>query len=111
MLRLSRWLCYGNVFILFFALVQHVAPLCLQWLLAQLFHAAWPGSMGHSSVYLSLMTMYEKDYKNLAYKHALHLYPASCLPNDAISNACSKVHCFIKATSSGQSCLIASCIS
>jgi hypothetical protein len=29
----------------FFALVQHVAPLCLQWLLAQLFPAAWTGSM------------------------------------------------------------------
>ncbi len=45
LLRLSRWLCYGNVFILFFALMQHVVPLHFQWLLAQLFHAVWPGSM------------------------------------------------------------------
>jgi hypothetical protein len=40
MFRLSRWLCQGNVFVLIFALVQHVAPLCLQWPLAQLFPAA-----------------------------------------------------------------------
>jgi hypothetical protein len=27
MVRLSRWLCQGNVFVLIFDLVQHVAPL------------------------------------------------------------------------------------
>jgi hypothetical protein len=27
MVRLSRWLCQGNVFFFFFDLVQHVAPL------------------------------------------------------------------------------------
>jgi hypothetical protein len=33
--------------------VQHVSPLCLQWLLAQLFPPAWTGSTGQCSIYLS----------------------------------------------------------
>jgi hypothetical protein len=53
MLDLSRLLCHQNVF----ALVQNVAPLCLQWLLAQLFLPAWAGGTGHCSVYLSLMSI------------------------------------------------------
>ncbi len=41
------WECFD----LDFALVQHVAPLCLQWPLAQLFPAAWAraGIMGQYS--------------------------------------------------------------
>jgi hypothetical protein len=57
MFRLTRWLCQGNVFVLIFTLVQHVAPLCLQWPLAQLFPAAWAGVLSQCSVYLSLMSM------------------------------------------------------
>jgi len=34
-----------------------VAPLCLQWPLAQLLPAAWPGGASHCSVYPSLMSM------------------------------------------------------
>jgi len=34
-----------NVYVLIFALVQQVVPLCLQWPLAQLFPATWTGSM------------------------------------------------------------------
>jgi hypothetical protein len=33
----------GNDFVLFSALVQHLAPLCLQWQLLQLFPAAYTG--------------------------------------------------------------------
>jgi hypothetical protein len=40
-------------FCLDLASVEHVAPLCLQWPLAQLFPAAWADSLGHCSVYCS----------------------------------------------------------
>jgi len=43
----------NKVFVLIFALVQHVVPLCLQWSLAQLLPAAREGSTGRYSVYLS----------------------------------------------------------
>ena len=42
-----------------FALVQHVAPLCLQWTLALLFPLNWAGSMG--SVYLCYMSMHRDE--------------------------------------------------
>jgi hypothetical protein len=60
---LSRWPCQGNVFVLIFVLVEHVAPLCLQWQLAQLFPAAGAGGiMGQCSVYLS--DVYDIDGQN-----------------------------------------------
>jgi len=54
MFRLCRWLCLGSAF---FALVQHVTPLRLEWPLVQLFPTAWAGSTAQFSVYLSLMSM------------------------------------------------------
>jgi hypothetical protein len=57
MFRLYWLLCFGNVPVLFIALVQHVVPLHLQWQLAQLFPASFAGSACHCSVYLSLMSM------------------------------------------------------
>ncbi len=48
-------------FFVYNALVQHVAPLCLQWPLAQLFPAAWAVSMSQSSAYLYV---YAKIYFN-----------------------------------------------
>jgi len=53
MVRLSRWLCQGNVFVLIFDLVQHVAPFFLQRPLTQLLPAAWAGGTVQCSVYLS----------------------------------------------------------
>jgi hypothetical protein len=50
MFRQSRWLYQGIVFVLIFALLLHVVPLCLQWHLAQLFPADWAGSAGQSSI-------------------------------------------------------------
>jgi hypothetical protein len=41
--------CRGNFYALIFTLVKHVLPLWLQWP----FRAAWTGSMGQCSVYLS----------------------------------------------------------
>jgi hypothetical protein len=41
----------GYVMGMFFALVKHVVPLCLQWPLAQLFSAAWASDIGQFSVY------------------------------------------------------------
>ncbi len=46
------WKCFC-----FFALVQHVQPLCLQWSLAQLFPEARVGGISQWSVFLSLMSM------------------------------------------------------
>jgi len=57
MFRLRRWLCQGNVSVLISALIHRIAPLCLQWPLAQLFPEAWAGGMGQSSVYFSKMSM------------------------------------------------------
>jgi hypothetical protein len=51
-----HWEC----FVLFFYLKQHVAPLCLQWLLAHLFPAAWAVSMAS----LSLLDVYAKIKQN-----------------------------------------------
>jgi len=42
---------------LFFALVHHVVPLCLQQPKAQQFPAAWAGCTSQCSAYLSLMSM------------------------------------------------------
>ncbi len=47
------WECFGFDF----ALVHHVAPLCWQWSLAQLFPAALAGRTGQCSVYLSYMSI------------------------------------------------------
>ncbi len=44
---------YGPVLSLSFLDVYDVAPLCLQWPMTQLFPAAWAGSTGHCSAYLS----------------------------------------------------------
>jgi hypothetical protein len=60
MFRLSRWLCQGNVFVLLFALTQHMAPLWLEWPLSQLLPVAWAGSTGQCSVHLSLLSMVKK---------------------------------------------------
>jgi hypothetical protein len=57
MLRLSRWLCQGIIFVLIFTLVEQVVPLCLQQPLAQVFPASWAGGMGQCSVYLPEMSM------------------------------------------------------
>jgi hypothetical protein len=43
---------------MFFILVQHMAQLCLQWQVAQLFQVAWAGSVGQCSVYLSLISIH-----------------------------------------------------
>jgi len=43
MLRLSRWICQRNVFVLIFALVEHVSPLFCS-VHMQLFPAAWASS-------------------------------------------------------------------
>ncbi len=40
-----------------FAVVQHVAPLCLRWPLAHLFPAAWESNTGQCTNYLSQMSM------------------------------------------------------
>jgi hypothetical protein len=45
------------LFCFVFALVQHAVPLRSQWLLAKLFPAAWAGSSGQCTVYLSLMSV------------------------------------------------------
>jgi len=48
----------------FFALVQHVQPLCLQWSLAQLFPATWVGGISQWSVFISLMSMVNLHLQN-----------------------------------------------
>jgi hypothetical protein len=45
-----------------FAILQHIAPLDLQWPLAQLFPTALAGSSGWYTVYLSLMSMTQANY-------------------------------------------------
>jgi hypothetical protein len=45
----------GNIFVLILVLVQHVTLFCLRCPLAQLFPAAWAGSMGQHSAYLSFL--------------------------------------------------------
>jgi hypothetical protein len=54
------------MFLLIFVSVDNVAPLCLQWTLAQLFFAAWPGGTGQCSIYLSQMSMVKSSYLSLA---------------------------------------------
>ncbi len=46
-----------------FCFVHHVAPLHLQWPLAQLFPAASEGSLGQYSVYLSFMSMRWRPFR------------------------------------------------
>ncbi len=56
---------------LLFTLVQHVAPLCLHWPLAQLFSAVWPGSTDQG-LSLSFLDVDAYDCRSLdtAWKHA-----------------------------------------
>ncbi len=70
--RLNRLLCHGNVLVLIidlkfqiygfdFALVELVAPLCLQWPMPQLLPVSWASKTGQCSVYYSLMSMAKRD--------------------------------------------------
>ncbi len=62
--------CYDSV------LVQHVAPLVLQWPLTQLFPVAWASGTGSCPAYLSQMSMefYETFWKkSLKKKHSTFL--------------------------------------
>ncbi len=52
-----------------FALVELVAPLCLQWPMPQLLPVSWASKTGQCSVYLSLMSMAKRD----KYFSLLHL--------------------------------------
>ncbi len=54
----SECLCFD------FALVQHLAPVCLQWPLSQLYPGAWADSTSQWSVYISLMSMVRVPYHN-----------------------------------------------
>ncbi len=66
----------------YFSLVHHIAPISVQWPLAQLFSEAWDVSTCQCSVYLSLMSMkvilngrthFKQCKQLLEYKHFLLL--------------------------------------
>ncbi len=93
MFRLSRWLCHGNI--QFFALIQHVVPLCLQWPLAQLFDAAWESNLGQCSVYL-FWFLWFLSIKKINISKYISNATWTPVHNDGISKAKGgKYHCTI----------------
>jgi hypothetical protein len=65
-----EWKCFCFVL----ALVQYVAPFCLQWPLAQLSSTAWAGGSGLCSVYVLFLLWYSM-WHHFACSGHWHNYP------------------------------------